>query len=308
VTGREMSSDGRSQLVAVGCTTVAYLKHPLTRALEGISSCGVRNVELASIPHYCDHLPPGHLPDAPSVSKLCADYGLRPVAVSAHGDLKVDSDVDHIADCMRFAADIGATIVNTGTGDAATSEDETRIVTAIEQLAAIGDRTGVTLGLETQNTIVTSGEEAVALIDRIGSERVRINLDPANIVYWSGHDALSECRRMAGYVAHMHVKDHRGGRGDYEFPPLGSGDLPLEQIIATLLDAGFDGTFVLEPEPSEPVATRPPAEVMRVQNCPGLAYSEFHSYLGESDPTRIDAEVCAGLDYLAGVVTSHGGG
>jgi sugar phosphate isomerase/epimerase len=267
--------------------------------LEGIASCGIANVELASIPHYCDHLPPGELPGFKSVLKSCDAFGLRPVAVSAHGDLREQSDVTHIEQCMRLASEIGAAIVNTGTGDTATAQEEQRVMRSLAELAAVGEEVGVTLGVETQNSLFTSGERAVAIIDEVGSERIRINLDAANIKYWNGNDPLAEVEVMAKYVAHMHVKDHRGGRGDYEFPPLGAGDVKFEEIISRLLDSRFEGVLVLEPEPSRPIEGRPAAEVERVRARPGLAYSEFHAYLGEHDAEKIDAEIDVARQYLS---------
>lgn len=283
---------------------MAYLRHPLERALEGIAGCGIENIELASIPGYCEHLAVAALPSAQRVLDVCSGFGLTPVAISAHGDLKDPSDHKHVAACMGLAADIGASVVTTGTGDVVTDEDEARIMRSVAQLAEWGDRLGVTLGLETQNDIVTSGTGAVSLVERIGSRSVRVNLDPANIVYWSGRDAPAETRAMAKFVAHMHVKDHRGGRGDYEFPRLGTGEIDLEEIISLLIGAGFCGVFVIEPEPSRPVPERPASEVNRVRQEPGLAYSEFHDYLGEEDADKVDAELRAALEYLRGVLSS----
>jgi sugar phosphate isomerase/epimerase len=283
----------------IGCTSVAYLRHPLDRALEGIASCGIENVELASIPRYCDHLPPGRLPEASWVLKRCEEVGLRPVAVSAHGDLKKKSDVSHVAECMRLASELGAGVVNTGTGDTSSSEEEKLVTGAIAELAAIGERVGVTLGMETQNSLFTTGNRSLSIIEEIGSERVRINLDAANIRYWSGNDPLSEVKTMAKDVVHMHVKDHRGRRGDYEFPPLGTGDIELADIVSCLIVAGFEGFLVLEPEPSQAVRERPAAEVRRVRDQPGLAYAEFHSYLGERDAAKVDAELRGAHQYLA---------
>jgi sugar phosphate isomerase/epimerase len=46
----------------------------------------------------------------------------------------------------------------------------------------------------------------------------------------------------------VHLKDKRGGKGVFDFPPLGDGDLDVESLLRDLAGAGFSGPVSLEIE------------------------------------------------------------
>ena len=120
---------------------------------------------------------------------------------------------------------------------------------AAEMSKALGlaERHGVDLGIEPeQANIVTSAKDARRLIDEMGSRRLRIVLDPANLF----EQATPEQARViveeavetaAGHIALAHAKDrHADGR----FATAGQGVVDFPDFIARLRAVGFDGPLV----------------------------------------------------------------
>lgn len=281
-------------LAIIGCTTVGYLKLPLDRALDGIAATGLSNVELAAIPGYCEHVMPGG--DATALRGALGARELTARSISAHSALASEEGSAHVLACIEYAAELGVPIVNTGTGPMEGEAEEPFFANATE-LAAAAERLDVTIGLETQDTRMTSGAEAVALLERLGSPNVKINLDAANIIYWQGRRPEDEVAAMAPYVVHLHLKDKRGGRGDYEFPPVGSGEIDWRTIFSALEKVGFAGPMMVEPELSAPKSERPAAQVAEALADPGSAYLT-HNYLGTDDPAAVDADLRSSLAAL----------
>jgi L-ribulose-5-phosphate 3-epimerase len=287
-------------LAIIGCTTVGYLEHPLDRALDGIAAAGLRDLELGAIPGYCEHAMPGG--DAAALREALAVRNLTAHSISAHSALATDAGSAHVLACIEYAAELGLPFVNTGTGPMEGEAEEPFLANAAE-LAAAAERLDVTIALETQDTQMTSGPEAVALLERLGSPNVKINLDSANVIYWEGRRPEEEVAAMAPYIVHLHLKDKRGGRGEYEFPPVGSGEIDWRAILAALEAVGFAGPMMVEPELAAPKSERPAAQVEEALADPGSAYLT-HTYLGTDDPAAIDADLRSSLAALEELLPS----
>ena len=128
------------------------------------------------------------------------------------------------------------------------SADAWRDLLASMQVAiGIADRHDVLLGIEPElANVVSSAERALALIDQLGSARLRIVLDPANLFEVA---TLAEQRRtveaaidlLADRIVMGHAKDrHADGR----FATAGTGVLDYPHYLGCLRRAGFDGPLI----------------------------------------------------------------
>lgn len=119
---------------------------------------------------------------------------------------------------------------------------------------------GITLGIEPeQANVVTSAEDARRLIGEMGSDRLRIVLDPANLFEAADAQRAREIVARAvdiaaGLTVMAHAKDrHADGR----FAAPGRGVVDFADFVARLRASGFDGAVVthgLEPEDAPGVA------------------------------------------------------
>jgi len=117
-----------------------------------------------------------------------------------------------------------------------------------EALVAIGTyaaQHGCCLACET-------GPEDTALMHdflaSVGSEGVRVNFDPANLVM-NGFDPVRGVYELADFIVHTHAKDGvRRDDGSKEEVPLGEGQVPWDRYIEALREIGYDGFFTIERE------------------------------------------------------------
>jgi sugar phosphate isomerase/epimerase len=156
-------------------------------------------------------------------------------------------------------AAMGTTVITlcTGTRDAqdqwrlhadnGSAEAWRDLIASMEVAIGIADRHDVMLGIEPElANVVSSAERARALIDQLGSPRLRIVLDPANLFEVA---TLDEQRRtvaaaielLADRIVMGHAKDrHADGR----FATAGTGVLDYPHYLACLKRVGFDGPLI----------------------------------------------------------------
>ncbi len=117
----------------------------------------------------------------------------------------------------------------------------------MEKALALAEMHGVDLGIEPeQANIVTSATDAMRLIAEMGSKRLRIVLDPANLFEQAtpaeARTIVSEAvETSAGHVAMAHAKDRFA---DGRFATAGQGVVDFPDFLARLKATGFDGPLV----------------------------------------------------------------
>lgn len=108
---------------------------------------------------------------------------------------------------------------------------------------------GVTLLVETHPDLATNADVASQTIRRVGHANLRLNFDPANILFYNeGADPVDELRRVAPHVGGVHLKDTAGGYREWNFPALGDGVIDFAALFEALDAAGYDGALTLETE------------------------------------------------------------
>jgi sugar phosphate isomerase/epimerase len=121
------------------------------------------------------------------------------------------------------------------------------LLTSMEIAVAIADGYDVDLGIEPElANVVNSAEKARTLIDQIGSSRLKVVLDPANLFETETIDAqrrivAAAVDRLADRIVIGHAKD-RTSRGG--FTTAGNGVLDYRHFLACLKAANFDGPIV----------------------------------------------------------------
>lgn len=117
----------------------------------------------------------------------------------------------------------------------------------MEKALALAEHFGVTLGIEPeQANIVRSSEDAMQLIGEMGSNHLRIVLDPANLFEAATVDEARDIvtkavERAAGHITMAHAKDRYA---DGRFATAGHGVVDFPSFIARLKATGFDGPLI----------------------------------------------------------------
>jgi sugar phosphate isomerase/epimerase len=147
-----------------------------------------------------------------------------------------------------------------GHPDNGTPEAWRDLLSSMETAIHIAERHDVDLGIEPElANVVNSAEKARRLIDEIGSPRLKIVLDPANLfetetIDRQRHIISAAIDLLADRIAIGHAKDRTpAGR----FTTAGKGVLDYTHYLSCLTEAGFAGALVthgLAPDEAADVA------------------------------------------------------
>ncbi|NOZ21974.1 MAG: sugar phosphate isomerase/epimerase [Planctomycetes bacterium] len=251
------------------------LKMDPYEGMKVVADMGVPAIHLsASGPFAPDKL------DAAGRKKLVShleSLGLEISAISAWGgnvDLgEADKQAENVAagrKLLELSRDLGPAIwqAHVGIMPHETSDPAWQIfVDSFKQLAEHGEKVGACLAIET-------GPEPPAvlkrLIETVGSEAIRVNYDPANLILWPARymkdagepydkeKATREYQPTEGvkilgeYIVHTHAKDALVREdGQRQEVPLGTGWVEWPRYIELLSEAGYDGYFAIERETGE---------------------------------------------------------
>ncbi len=115
------------------------------------------------------------------------------------------------------------------------------------QAVAMAEECGVDLGIEPeQANVVTSAADAQRLIAAMGSKRIRIVLDPANLFEVAGPAqaraiVAAAVDQLGERIAMAHAKDRAA---DGSFTTAGRGVVDFPDFVARLRGVGFAGSMV----------------------------------------------------------------
>lgn len=117
----------------------------------------------------------------------------------------------------------------------------------VARAAALAEQYDVDLGIEPElSNVVSSAKHAKKLIDTLGSKRLKIILDPANLFEHGdtahSRDLNQEAIDLLGeHIAMAHAKDRRA---DGTFAAPGGGVIDFVHLLGLLRSVGFDGPVV----------------------------------------------------------------
>jgi L-ribulose-5-phosphate 3-epimerase len=227
--------------------TNTYHTYGHDEALAGIAEAGFKHVELSAVPGWTEHVDLNA--DPSELSTKLEHYGLTPVSLSAHSDLTTGEGLEHGIKGVRWAADFGIPIVNTAVGGhQSADENEHAFLRNIGELADAADDAGVVVALEIHGDIMASSDVTIPLLEKIGRESVKVNYDTANVEFYSGQQAVDDLPKITSWLAHVHLKDTAGGKGNWDFGAIGSGVVDFERVLEILRQAGYTGPYSVELE------------------------------------------------------------
>jgi len=182
-----------------------------------------------------------------SVSSLACAGGFTGV-----GGISFSDGIEDAIVALRLAARIGAgcLVVYPGGRNNHTSRHAFRLLRmALDELVPLAEHYEVPLALEPMHvacaahwTFLTDFERVADFVADYDSAYLKLACDTYHFPWSSSdRDVLSDVARHIGVV---YLADRREPPSiDHDRCPLGSGQLPLADIVATLVDAGYTGPF-----------------------------------------------------------------
>jgi len=122
------------------------------------------------------------------------------------------------------------------------------VVDAIREVAQYCQQRGIGFWFETgQETPVV----LLRTIQRVGTDNLGINLDPANLILYGKGNPIDALDVIGRWVRNVHVKDGLyptdGDHLGYEVP-VGQGKVRFPEFLQRLKEIGFDGELIIERE------------------------------------------------------------
>jgi len=190
-----------------GCNTVLFTTQDLPGALERVAWCGFTEVELSAIPGMCEHIDPRR-DDAQKIRQQVEKAGLRAVAIEAAMNLSMAENIPRFLSVLRFAAQIGVEVVNTGNGGKSNDPvSEHAVYQAIRELAPQAQDLGIKIGIKAHvNQAIYNTESALRALNAIPIEGWGINYDASHL-YRVGDDVVQAVQQLGQRIVSVHIRD-----------------------------------------------------------------------------------------------------
>jgi sugar phosphate isomerase/epimerase len=172
--------------------------------------------------------------------------------------MRPDVGVPYLRAAIRYAADLGAPVVNTDEGikPAWMAEDMAwemmrYSLTVVGQTA---ERYGLSIGIEPHGVYTTKVDGLLRIVDLVSSPWIGVNFDTGNS-YLAGSDPVADLKRVVDRVVHVHAKDiamdmAEEKRGQVTGTPVGcacgDGVVDWAEVVSVLRAGGYNGVLSVE--------------------------------------------------------------
>jgi len=200
------------------------------------------------------------LDDDPFEMKDVLDrHGVKPSGLSSHCPLmRPEISVPYLQKAIRFAAAIGAPVVNTDEGIRppwVSLEDAFHVIKyTLTTILQTAERYGVYVGIEPHQSISRTTEGLLRIATLVKSPRLRVNYDTGN-AYLAGEDPYAGLKAVRHLLVHVHAKDIAIKQAEAEKGKVtgtavgcacGDGVIDWAKVIAILRQSGYDGVLSVE--------------------------------------------------------------
>ena len=192
------------------------------------------------------------------MKEICDENGVKLSGLSAHCPLmRPEISVDYLCMAIRFAADVGAPIVNSDEGVKPDWMDEEMAFKVMEytltQAVKCAERHKIVLGIENHQIYSKYNDGLLRIANLVDSPYLQINPDTGN-AFISGNDPYVLFETVKDRTYHVHAKDIGGAlldeRGKVAGTPVGcacgDGEIDWKRIIDILKTVDRDLVLSVE--------------------------------------------------------------
>ena len=263
----------------IAANSNCYHGFTIEQAIDGIRRAGFRYVELTATKGWTEHV----FPDMPferllAVQDELDEAGLIPFSMSGHCNLMDTARIGDFLDNIRLAAFFGCTYIVSSIGEAHLKDQAVaglnEVAAHVAALVPALERYGLTLVLETHGYEHGTGAVLADIVHRVGSKRVKINYDTANVIYYGNVNPCDDLAACVADVGYLHLKDKAGAPAEWNFPALGEGAVDFPCIFKELFLAGNRSPFSVEIEFTQ----AGPADVAEVDRAMQVSADYLHAH------------------------------
>ena len=185
--------------------------------------------------------------------------GVHASALSAHCPLmRPEISVPYLQKAVRFAAALGAPVINTDEGirpEWLCSDDAFTIMKyTLSSALRVAERYGIVIGIEPHQSISKTTQGLLRIATLVDSPLLRVNYDTGN-AYLGGEDPYEGLQAVMHVLVHLHAKDitirhAEAERGKATGTPVGcacgDGVIDWSRVVSILRAGGFNGVMSVE--------------------------------------------------------------
>ncbi|OHB78557.1 MAG: hypothetical protein A2Z25_22365 [Planctomycetes bacterium RBG_16_55_9] len=219
----------------IAINTLAFHGYSLDTALEEIARL-TEYVEPVFIAKYDPSLSEEYFNEnnARLLSKRLKELGLEVRSVGSHMDIGQPDSVAVFKKRMDFAKAIGAEIILTNAGH---KSREAAFYNNMEELALYAERLDLIIAFENpgdgQDQLLETGIQGLSILDRIGSDRVKLNYDFSNVFTYSKgiRHPGQELEVVIASLGHLHLKNVKAREGQWPVCGIGEGIIDYRSLF-----------------------------------------------------------------------------
>ena len=247
----------------IGCAAWGWREVEIPEYFHWIANQGIRSVEVNAHPQAPKHLL--HDGDDQAVSKI-ADWakeaGVDIICIAGRNNFtlsdanELETEIKRVERFVDSAEKLGAKFVRLLSGDHRNDYILPDVFPllhyAFNKIGDYAEERGIQITIENHGGPTATGQRVARMMEGIKSPAVGINYDPANFLN-QGTDPLMALRYILPWVNYSHWKDVQWVNDSPQFCAFGEGEIVCEPIIKELLNAGYQGYWVVEYEETSDV-------------------------------------------------------
>lgn len=227
----------------IACMTLPYMRFSIERAFEGISRAGYQYVSFG-LPHAGADVPvEGNDAEVSKLGKLLEKYELTPVMLICMKPFKYDQPIERAYRRLEFARALDIKEVLSGgvtnykqfpdelLPQQQYEENNRKFIEHYKRIAEKAEQLGIVITLKPYTGNTATSKELSETIRQIASPNLLPCYDTGNVQFYEGIDAAEDFMNIANTTHSIIAKDHRGGRGNLDFPIPGTGDVNFRKIF-----------------------------------------------------------------------------
>jgi len=163
---------------------------------------------------------------------------------------KFNENVAEITGYINLAEKIGADYIRILADSdpapiAGEEVDDTVVIETLNALKGIAAKAKVTLLVET-NGVYCDTKRLRKLLDEVNSPSVAALWDTHHPYRYMNESAAETIANLGEYIRYIHVKDSVVVDGHLKYKLMGNGDMPIKEMLDSLVEVGYDGYVSLE--------------------------------------------------------------
>lgn len=214
-------------LLSLGLNATTLMGHDRWLSLPMAARAGLDAVELAA-GRAANAMLMANSPQETlnNIQARLAAAGLKAHAIGAHRNLAMAEELAEFLLILELAAEIGCGLVTVSVPDACPEE---KFTAGLFGAANRASELGVEICLENHGYEHGSGRSLLPLLDVHSG--LRLCYDTGNVLYYSDAALEEDLPACVPHIRHLHLKDKLGGKGVWNFPPLGRGQVSFTQLL-----------------------------------------------------------------------------